>query len=152
MPTNEIRPAKPDDLTVVRALLAEHELVYTDLGPAHMASFVVVPAHDQPASVAAVAGVETFPDDAGEGLLRSVAVRASLRGRGIGVNLVAAVEERARLVGIRRLWLLTTTAPDFFRRLGYADTPRAIAPVAVQQSSEFKSLCPASAICLSKRL
>lgn len=149
---NKIRAAKPDDFTAVRALLAEHELIHTDLGPANMESFVVVPAHDHSASVAAVAGAEIFPGDAEEGLLRSVAVRAALRGHGIGANLVAAVEERARSVGIRRLWLLTTTAPDFFRRLGYADTARAIAPAAVQQSGEFKGLCPASAVCLSKRL
>ena len=149
---NEIRAAKPDDLSAVCALLAEHELVYTDLGAANMDSFVVVPTHDHPGDVSAVAGMETFPDDAGEGLLRSVAVRASLRGMGIGADLVAAIEERARTVGIRRLWLLTTTAPDFFRRLGYADAARAAAPAAVQRSGEFKRLCPASAVCLSKRL
>ena len=149
---NEIRAARSDDLPAVCVLLAEHELVYTDLGAANMDSFVVVPTHDHPGDLSAVAGMETFPDDAGEGLLRSVAVRASLRGRGIGANLVAAIEERARMFGIRRLWLLTNTAPDFFRRLGYADTARADAPAAVQQSSEFKSLCPASAVCLSKRL
>ena len=98
-----------------------------------------------------MAGLETFQGGR-DGLLRSVAVSPALRGRRVGANLVAAIEIKARTLGLRRLWLLTTTAPDFFRRLGYADSERAQAPEAVQQSNEFKNLCPASAVCLSERL
>ena len=144
-----IRTGTPEDFAAVCALLSESALVHEDLTPGHMAGFVVLPSQESASSLDAVAGMETFPG-ANEGLLRSVAVAPELRGRGVAKGLVSAVEERASTLGLRRLWLLTTTAPDFFRRLGYVDTLRAQAPAAVQQSGEFKSLCPASAICLSK--
>ena len=146
---NTIRAATPEDFVAVRGLLAESGLVHEDLTPAHMAGFVVIPAQENSSSLVAVAGVEIFPD-ADEGLLRSVAVAPSLRKQGVGAGLVRAVEKRAGELGLRRLWLLTTTAPDFFRGLGYVDTARAQAPGVVQQSGEFQSLCPASALCLSK--
>ncbi len=148
---NEIRAAKEDDFAAVRGLLANSALVYEDLTPASLGTFAVIPTGGDVPALTAVAGLETFQGSR-EGLLRSVTVSPALRGRGLGASLVAAVEAKARMLGLRRLWLLTTTAPDFFRRLGYADSKRAEAPEAVQQSSEFKSLCPTSAVCLSKRL
>jgi amino-acid N-acetyltransferase len=54
--------------------------------------------------------------------------------------------------GIRRLYLLTATTQDFFAKHGYAVVPRGSVPEAIQTSTEFMSLCPASAICLHKRL
>ncbi len=146
---NMIRAGTPEDFAAVCALLSESALVHEDLTPGQMAGFMVLPSQESSSSLDAVAGVETFPG-ANEGLLRSVAVVPELRGKGVAKGLVSAVEERAGTLGLRRLWLLTTTAPDFFRRLGYVNTPRTQAPAAVQQSGEFKSLCPASAVCLSK--
>lgn len=148
---NTIRPARPEDFAAVRALLTDSALVYQDLTPKELSTFVVIPAEGDLSTLAAVAGLEAFPESK-EGLLRSVAVVPALRGQGIGMILVADIERLARAAGLHRLWLLTTTAPDFFRRLGYEDSPRAQAPAAVQQSSEFQSLCPASAVCLSKSL
>ena len=148
---NAIRPAREHDFAAVRGLLADSALVYEDLTPASLDTFVVLPTEENASVLAAVAGLETFQGGQ-EGLLRSVAVSPSLRKHGMGTSLVAAVEAMARVLGVKRLWLLTTTAPDFFRRLGYMDTVRASAPAAVQQSGEFTNLCPASAVCLSKRL
>ena len=148
---NEIRAAREDDFAAVRGLLAESALVYKDLTPTNLDTFVVIPAKGDVPALIAVAGLETFRGSR-EGLLRSVAVSLALRRRGVGASLVAAVEAKARMFGLGRLWLLTTTAPDFFRRLGYADAERADAPEAVQESNEFMGLCPTSAICLSKRL
>ena len=146
---NAIRAGTPEDFTAVHALLTESGLVHEDLTPAHMAGFMVMPSQESSSSLDAVAGVEIFLG-AEEGLLRSVAVVPALRGKGMAKGLVSALENRAGTLGLRHLWLLTTTAPNFFRRLGYVDTPRTQAPAAVQQSGEFKSLCPASAVCLSK--
>lgn len=146
---NMIRAATQANFAAVRGLLAESGLVHEDLTPAHMTGFVVIPAQENPFSLVAVAGVEIFPD-VNEGLLRSVAVAPALRRQGAGKSLVCAVEKQAGTLGLRRLWLLTTTAPGFFRGLGYVDTARAQAPSAVQQSGEFKNHCPTSAVCLSK--
>ena len=148
---NQIREAREEDEAAIRTLLADNTLIHQDLTSASLRAFVVIPAESDHRALAGVAGLETFVGER-DGLLRSVAVSAALRGRGVGKNLVAAIEGKAGKLGVRRLWLLTTTAPDFFRRLAYQDTARREAPEAVQQSSQFKSLCPASAVCLSKWL
>jgi amino-acid N-acetyltransferase len=147
----KLRKARESDFAAICSLLGSNELVHEDLTPQKMATFLVLPVQENSSSLVAVAGLETFPQS-DEGLLRSVAVVPTLRGQGIGVTLVRAIETLGRSLKIRRLWLLTTTAPDYFRRLGYVDSERPQAPEAVQQSGEFQHLCPANAICLSKRL
>lgn len=85
-------------------------------------------------------------------LLRSIVILRDYRGHGLGRALVAALEQQARDLGIGRFHLLTTTAAPFFRALGYIDTDRHTAPLAVAASREFTSLCPASASYLAKAL
>jgi N-acetylglutamate synthase-like GNAT family acetyltransferase len=105
-----------------------------------------------------------FEDDAGvvgfgglEGvgadrLLRSLVVMPDRRGRGSGSAILAAVEHAAADDGVARLYLLTTTAEPFFGRHGYHAIERADAPAAIAASAEFRSLCPASAAFLFKRI
>ena len=82
----------------------------------------------------------------------SLAVHGDHRGRGLGGRLVEAIEARAAARGLPQLVLLTETAATFFARRGYADIAREHAPMAVQSSTEFRSLCPASARCMTRRL
>jgi amino-acid N-acetyltransferase len=53
---------------------------------------------------------------------------------------------------VMQLVLLTQTAQSFFERLGYGVIDRALSPEAVRTSAEFRSLCPASAVCMTKTL
>jgi amino-acid N-acetyltransferase len=85
-------------------------------------------------------------------LLRSVAIEAQSRGTGVGRLIVAELERRARAAGIGKIVLLTLTAADFFARLGYSPQDRIQVPAPVLDSAEFRSLCPASAICMEKHL
>ena len=75
-----------------------------------------------------------------------------MRGRGIGSAMTAALEFEARLHGCANLWLITTTAADFYERLGYARCDRAVVPPAIAATGEFAALCPASADVLMKKL
>lgn len=86
------------------------------------------------------------------GLLRSLAVRAGLRGQGMGKRLVGAAEEVAVGQGVRDLYLLTTTAADFFAAGGYSRSDRAEAPEAIKGTKEFAALCPASAAFMVKHI
>jgi amino-acid N-acetyltransferase len=83
-----------------------------------------------------------------EALLRSVVVPKPHQGRAHGRLLVSALADQARRAGVERLWLLTTTAPDFFAKLGFRKTDREAAPEKIRSSAEFASLCPASATCM----
>lgn len=105
-----------------------------------------------------------FEDDAGlvgfgglEGtgpdcLLRSLVVTADRRRSGLGAAMLDRIEQAAAKGGVRRLYLLTTTAEPFFRSHGYAVATREEAPPAIAASAEFRSLCPASAAFLMKRI
>ena len=105
-----------------------------------------------------------FEDDAGvigyggiEGsgpdrLLRSLVVRPDRRGHGSGSAMLAAIERAAADDRVLTLFLLTTAAEPFFRRQGYTPIGRAQAPAAIAGSAEFRSLCPASAAFLCKRI
>lgn len=93
------------------------------------------------------AGLEVFGDCA---LLRSVSVVPQEQGRGYGIVLSNAIENIAREKGIHCLYLLTTTAKDFFQKQGYQLITREETPQAIKQTAEFSSLCPASAAVMKK--
>lgn len=50
------------------------------------------------------------------------------------------------------LYLLTTTAQDVFAAMGDVQCDRRQVPLPVGTSSQFESLCPSGAVCMSKRL
>ena len=90
----------------------------------------------------ATAALEVLGEDA---LLRSVAVDAATRGTGLGLAITRATLDRARDRGVRRIFLLTETAPDFFSRFGFVDVDRAFVPPSIRGTVEFARACPASA-------
>ena len=85
-------------------------------------------------------------------LLRSLSVELTERGKGHGENLVQFIEKEAQAKGIQTIYLLTTTAANFFGKRGYATISRAEVPAFIQQTSEFRSVCPSSAIVMKKQL
>jgi amino-acid N-acetyltransferase len=72
--------------------------------------------------------------------------------RGVGRGMVAALEIEAFAAGAQRMWLLTMDAAPFFAQLGYAECARDKAPAAIRGSAQWRLLCPASAVSMSKRL
>jgi amino-acid N-acetyltransferase len=85
-------------------------------------------------------------------LLRSLTVAESHRGRGIGQQLTEAALELAREHRIQKLYLLTTTAADFFAtRFDFHPIARADVPAAVRESVEFVGACPDSAQVMFRR-
>lgn len=94
-------------------------------------------------------GVERYGD---AGLLRSAAIQERHRGEGYGRGAVRALETEAREAGIERLYLLTTTAAEFFADLGYERVEREAVPEAVRGSTEFSDLCPESAVAMRRSL
>jgi len=142
---NAIRSARAEDMPAITALLAGAALPTTDLGTSQIAFWVDETAGD----IVAAIGLERHVD---AGLLRSLVVAPAHRGSGRAQRLVEAVEAAARSLGLRELVLLTQTAEAFFAKAGYAVIPRSEAPSALQESAEFRALCPASAICMHKAL
>jgi amino-acid N-acetyltransferase len=83
-------------------------------------------------------------------LRRSLAIAPAYQRRGLGHQLVAQLEQIVQDKGVEQLILLTETAESFFRRIGYEVIDRRYVPEPVKQGGEFRSLCPASAVCMTK--
>lgn len=92
--------------------------------------------------VVGLAGLEVH---GGHGLLRSAVVDPAYRGDGTGGRLVEAVLGLAARLELDAVYLLTTTARDYFARLGFEDCPRSDAPLPIQESWEYRHGCPESA-------
>jgi amino-acid N-acetyltransferase len=137
--------ASPQDLNAIRALLERSGLPTSDLESAQP-EFAVI---RQDGQVVAAGALQRFGTAA---LLRSVVVAADRQGSGLGRSVVSELERLAQAAGIRRLVLLTQTAKDFFARQGFRTIERSSAPLDIQASEEFRSLCPSSAICTAKDL
>jgi amino-acid N-acetyltransferase len=129
--------AQPPDLAGALDLLTRSDLPVTGVIE-HFRNFLVVRAD---VTVVGVAGLEPCGDD---GLLRSVAVEPAYRGSGVGRALVDGVFDLARRLELRSLYLLTTTAREYFQRQGFADCSRDDAPAAIRETWEFRSGCPSS--------
>jgi amino-acid N-acetyltransferase len=130
----------------VSDLLAECELPTSDLSPRHFEHFFACGPLEAPAGVV---GLELYDTVA---LLRSLAVSAKSRGNGYGKELVAQAERYAQSQGVREIYLLTTTAEEFFERLGYKRTNRESAPSAIRRTEEFSALCPSTSAFMVKTL
>lgn len=141
----ELRSADSRDLQEVCALLERNGLPTSDL--AHSRPEFVV-AHDG-AELIGAGALERFGTMA---LLRSLVVAADRRGTGLGRRIVRELEQRASASGVRELVLLTQGAAPFFEEHGYRVVERSEVGAAVHASEEFRSLCPASSICMVKAL
>lgn len=130
----------------VLELLAACKLPTSDLKDAHLEHFFGCGREGHPKGVV---GVELHGK---VGLLRSLAVEEAARGRGCGKRLVAEAELHAARSGVEALYLLTSTAEDFFRAQGYVRVDRASVPEVIRSTAEFAKLCPSTSAVMVKPL
>jgi amino-acid N-acetyltransferase len=88
----------------------------------------------------------------GSGLLRSLAVTSDYRGRSLGRTLCARIFNHARLAGLERLYLLTLDSENYFASLGFKRVLREEVPAEIQATGQFRSICPATAVCMTRRI
>lgn len=132
------REATPADIARVRKLLTASHLPLDGL-PETLSGFAVA---ELDGDLVGVAGVEECGD---YGLLRSAAVDPAVRGMGVGRELVKRVIDAARKDNRKALYLLTTTAENYFPGFGFRKVDRAEAPEPIRGTAAFTSACPASA-------
>lgn len=140
-----LRQAGAADWPAVEALLLAHKLP-TEGARAHLSTYLLAVSHGD---VVGCAGAEVYGDIA---LLRSVAVAPGRQRRGIGRMLVERVLLEAMRRQIRRLFLLTVSAPEYFARYGFKRGPIDQAPAALQASAELQGACPACSAFMSLTL
>lgn len=124
-------------------LLAAEKLPTDDL-PKTLDNFIVAIADAQ---VIGAAGLEIYGNYS---LLRSLAVRPDFRSQGIAGKLLRRINVLAGSKGLKEIYLLTETAPDYFERKAYQRISREEVPEEVKLSSEFSHICPESAIVMKR--
>lgn len=135
----QIQAAYPDQLTALAQLLTQNHLSADDL-PDGLPNFWL--ALDGDRLIGSV-GIEAYGY---LGLLRSVCVDDNYRHQGIAQLLCDLSFQEAHRQGIQDLYLLTTTADQYFNRLGFARVERTSIPDIIQKTRQFSDLCPSSAI------
>jgi len=99
--------------------------------------------------VLGVAGLEIYGI---QGLLRSVAVNKNFQHKGYGALLVNHIIAEAKKSKVAVLFLLTTTAVVFFKKLGFKEEYREKVVGRIAESVEFKSACPKTAVLMRLNL
>jgi amino-acid N-acetyltransferase len=140
-----LRAATHDDLEAVREMLLSAGLPLDGVED-NFADFIVA---EEERGIAGVIGVERYGSVA---LLRSAAVFPDARGTGVGGRLVRELLDRASAQGVREIYLLTTTAEEYFPRFGFTRSTREEVPEPVRASREFQGACPDSAVVMKRGL
>ena len=103
-----IKPAKRGDMAAVRTMLGESGLSPEPARDDQFTSFFVL---SNEGGFVGSDALEVFGDDA---VLRALAVHPEARGTGYGWMLADMAVSQARWRGVRRIYLLTENASDFF--------------------------------------
>ena len=140
----EIRPAVVEDLPVIEKLLVDCDLLAVELA-ANLDRFLVA----EQAGIIGVIGSEYARDAV---LIRSAAVRSSVRQSGVASALLGQALEQAKRDGCRTASLFTTTAAAFFANRGFVVVPRTEVPAALLASPAVTVCCCATAVAMRREL
>ena len=141
----DIRRATAGDLAAIETLLSRAGLPLAGVRDSIDNFFVA----DAMNTVVGSVGIEAHGSFA---LLRSAAVSEALRGRGVGRRLIEAVIEDSQQKGLHAVYLLTTTAENYFPSFGFERVERLSVPSELEASPEVQGACPASATVMRKEL
>jgi len=114
----EIRPARAEDVDAMRRLIdgyAEQDLMLSrspEFLLEHLSDYIVA----DDGGFAGCCALAVLTRDLAE--IRSLAVKPETSRRGVGKALVDGCIERARTLGLRRVFALTLV-PEFFERCGF---------------------------------
>ena len=142
-----LEAATAADVPALAALLRAAGLPDGDFSP-HLGRFLV--ARDLAGVIAGAVGAEVAQGGGEDALLRSLLVVPARRGAGLGRRLVDELERRAAGWGVRRWWLLTTTAEAFFAARGFRVVERSAAPETMRATGQFSGGCGRTAVCMTR--
>lgn len=132
-------------IPTIEKILQKENLPYQDVNSKNIEFFKAF----KDKELVGIIGLERFASVA---LLRSMVIFEKFRNKGYGFKIVNLIIEKARASEIKELFILTTTAKDFFEHLEFEVIERESVPDDIKLTTEFTSLCPASATCMHIKL
>ena len=142
-----------DELIIERAMEFDHAAIVVLLKKVglppdgikpHLENFLII-RHSEavagPEFLIGLVGIEVYSESA---LLRSLAIHPDYQGLGLGTRLVDSIIEVAKGMSVNRLFLLTDTAEEYFKKKGFINVTRDQVPNEMKQSVEFTTLCTSS--------
>ena len=131
--------ANQSNLSEIQNLLKQNKLPFEDIETSKVVFIVAVADNQLIGSI----GIE---EKEGDGLLRSFAVTEEYKNKGVGTKLFNELIKYTISKGIYTLHILTTSAENYFSKKGFKKVDRKMAPLKIQQTTEFSTLCPSSSI------
>jgi amino-acid N-acetyltransferase len=128
-----------NDIESIAQLLKKNDLPYSDIVESQV-EFIVA---KNDIKIIGCIGIEKY---GAESLLRSFVVDSNYRKKGFGKELYNRLLLHGVQNEIKTLHLLTTSAKEYFIKVGFGIHDRNRAPEIIQNSTEFKSLCPSSSV------
>jgi amino-acid N-acetyltransferase len=141
--TTSVGPASEGDLDALKRLLVGSLLPSRDVGGPRQ-RFIVA---SENARLIGCAGLQVAGQD---GLVRSMAVHWTRRNAGLGSRLHQRLLFEAVLAGVRTLYVVTTTAEDFFAGHGFRKVAAHAVPPELQASEEFTAFVPGGSTVMSR--
>lgn len=135
-----------ESLKVLKLLLKREQLCYDDIDIQIHPYFGIF---DKNKNLLAGYGLEVYGTDA---LLRSVVVNKNYRKNGLGNIIIKHAIDYGRTNGIKYYYLLTTTADSFFSKFEFNVIERHSVPNRIASTTEFRTFCPDTAICMKLTL
>jgi len=139
-----IVPASQNNFSAAIRLLEKNNLPTEDINPG--TQLFVIEEKDN------VVGTVAVEYNFNEALLRSLSVSEEKRNAGIGLILVQFIEDYVQKQGVRSIYLLTTTAENFFLKRGYQKIDRSAVPDFIKNTKEYSVLCSSSSALMQKAL
>jgi N-acetylglutamate synthase-like GNAT family acetyltransferase/protein-tyrosine-phosphatase len=141
--TTSIGPASGGDLDAIKRLLVGALLPSRDVGEGRQRFIVATEA----GRLIGCAGLQVAGQD---GLVRSMAVHWTRRNAGLGSKLHERLLFEALLAGVKTLYVVTTTAEDFFAGHGFKKVAASAVPLELQASEEFTAFVPGGSSVMSR--
>jgi N-acetylglutamate synthase-like GNAT family acetyltransferase/protein-tyrosine-phosphatase len=141
--TTSIGPASGGDFDAIKRLLVASLLPSRDVVEGRQ-RFIVA---SEAGRLIGCAGLQVAGQDA---LVRSMAVHWTRRNAGLGSKLHARLLFEAVLAGVRTLYVVTTTAEDFFAGHGFRKVAASAVPQELQASDEFTAFVPGGSTVMAR--
>lgn len=140
-----IQIAGQKNLTAVSHFLTKQNLPISDLLEENVSLYLAYDGQDLVATI----GLEKYGKI---GLLRSLAVKETFRNQQIADKMIKGLFEVCKSENIKMIYLLTTTAENYFLKKGFLPVEREVVPAVIRQTREFRSICPSSAVVMYREV